>query len=49
MGLEAIYRAPKTSTPHPAHRIYPYLLRNVVVDRADHVWCADISVPQQAA
>jgi putative transposase len=43
MGLEAIYQAPRTSTPHPAHRIYPYLLRNVAVDRADHVWCADIT------
>ena len=29
MGLEAIYRAPKTSTPHPEHRVYPYLLRNL--------------------
>jgi putative transposase len=43
MGLEAIYQAPRTSDPHPAHRIYPYLLRNVTVDRADHVWCADIT------
>ena len=43
MGLEAIYRAPRTSTPHPAHRIYPYLLRNLTVDRPDHVWCADIT------
>ena len=43
MGLAAIYQAPKTSTPHPAHRIYPYLLRNVMVDRPDHVWCADIT------
>ena len=43
MGLEAIYQAPKTSAPHPAHRIYPYLLRNVAVDRPDHVWCADIT------
>jgi putative transposase len=43
MGLEAIYQAPRTSTPHPAHRIYPYLLRNLTVDRADHVWCADIT------
>jgi putative transposase len=43
MGLEAIYQAPKTSTPHPAHRIYPYLLRGLTVDRADHVWCADIT------
>ena len=43
MGLEAIYQAPRTSTPHPAHRIYPYLLRNLTVERADHVWCADIT------
>ena len=43
MGLEAIYQAPRTSTPHPAHRIYPYLLRDVTVDRPDHVWCADIT------
>jgi putative transposase len=43
MGLEAIYQAPKTSTPHPGHRIYPYLLRGLTVDRADHVWCADIT------
>lgn len=43
MGLEAVYQAPKTSTPHPAHRIYPYLLRNLTVVRPDHVWCADIT------
>jgi len=43
MGLEAIYRAPRTSAPHPAHRIYPYLLRNMTIDRADQVWCADIT------
>jgi len=43
MGLAAIYQAPRTSTPHPAHRIYPYLLRNLTVSRADHVWCADIT------
>ncbi len=43
MGLEAIYRAPKTSAPHPEHRIYPYLLRNVLIDRPDQVWCADIT------
>jgi putative transposase len=35
MGLEAIYHAPRTSDPHPEHRIYPYLLRNMTVDRAD--------------
>jgi putative transposase len=43
MGLEAICQAPRTSTPHPAHRVYPYLLRDVVVARPDHVWCADIT------
>mgnify|MGYP005823025533 CR=1 FL=1 len=48
MGLEAIYRAPKTSAPHPQHRIYPYLLRNVAVTRPDLVWCADITyIPVQ--
>ena len=43
MGLEAIHQAPRTSTPHPAHRVYPYLLRDMVVERSDHVWCADIT------
>ena len=42
-GLEAIYQAPRTSAPHPEHRIYPYLLRNLAVDRANQVWCADIT------
>jgi putative transposase len=43
MGLEAIYQAPRTSTPTRAHRIYPYLLRNLAIVRPDHVWCADIT------
>ena len=43
MGLEAIFQAPRTSTPHPEHRVYPYLLRNLTVVRPDHVWCADIT------
>jgi putative transposase len=48
MGLEAIYRAPKTSTPHPEHRVYPYLLKGLTIDRANHVWCADITyIPVQ--
>ena len=48
MGLEAIYQAPRTSTPHPAHRVYPYLLRGMAIDRADQVWCADITyIPVQ--
>jgi len=48
MGLETIYQAPKTSTPHPAHRIYPYLLKGMAIDRPDQVWCADITyIPVQ--
>ncbi len=43
MGLEPIYQRPRTTIPHPGHRIYPYLLREVVVDRPNQVWCADIT------
>ena len=43
MGLTPIYQKPRTSVPHPEHRIYPYLLRDVPIDRPDHVWCADIT------
>jgi putative transposase len=43
MGMETIYPRPRTSEPHPEHRIYPYLLRNVVVCRPDQVWSADIT------
>jgi len=43
MGLEAIYPKPKTSKPHPAHKIYPYLLRNLCIDSPNQVWAADIS------
>ena len=43
MGLEAIYRAPRTSAPHPEHRVYPYLLRGLAIERPNHVWCADIT------
>ena len=38
MGITAIYPRPRTSEPHPDHRIYPYLLRDVVVSAADQVW-----------
>ena len=48
MGLEAIYQAPRTSDPHPAHRVYPYLLKGMVIDRPNRVWCADITyIPVQ--
>ncbi len=43
MGLEAIYRAPRTSKAHLEHAVYPYLLRGLVIERANHVWCADIT------
>jgi putative transposase len=43
MGLEAIYPKPRTSRPHPAHKIYPYLLRNVTIERPNQVWAADIT------
>jgi len=43
MGIEAIYRRPRTSQPHPGHRIFPYLLRGQVIERANHVWALDIT------
>ena len=43
MGLQAVYRAPRTSTPHPEHRVWPYLLRGLAIERANQVWCADIT------
>jgi putative transposase len=43
MGLEAIYPKPKLSTPGRGHKIYPYLLRGVEVERPDQVWSTDIT------
>jgi putative transposase len=43
MGLVAIYQTPRTSKPHPEHRVYPYLLRGLRIDRPNQAWCADIT------
>lgn len=48
MGITAVYRKPHTSQRHPAHRVYPYRLRHVVITRPNHVWAADITyIPMQ--
>lgn len=43
MEIETIYRKPNTSQPHPEHRIYPYLLRNLVIDWPNQVWATDLT------
>jgi len=43
MGISAIYRRPNTSKPAPGHKIYPYLLRGVKIERTDQVWATDIT------
>ena len=43
MGIEALYRRPNTSKPAPGHKIHPYLLRGLVVERPNQVWAMDIS------
>lgn len=43
MGIEAIYPKPRTSKPHPDHKIYPYQLRNVAIERVNQVWSCDIT------
>ncbi len=48
MGIHALYRKPNTSKRHPAHPIYPYLLRHRTITRSNHVWAADITyIPMQ--
>ena len=42
LGLEAIYRKPRTSVTNPEQRVYPYLLRGLTIERPNQVWCADI-------
>ncbi|MCP4992719.1 MAG: IS3 family transposase, partial [Gammaproteobacteria bacterium] len=43
MGIQAIHPGPKTSQPHPQHKVYPYLLRNLNIDRANQVWASDLT------
>lgn len=43
MGLEAVYQKPNTSQPNPEHKVYPYLLRGLIIDRCDQVWSTDIT------
>jgi putative transposase len=43
MGIEALYKKPRLSKPHPGHTVYPYLLRGLAITQANHVWCADIT------
>jgi putative transposase len=43
MGIEALYRRPRTSKPAPGHKIFPYLLRDVAIVRPNQVWAADIT------
>jgi hypothetical protein len=43
LGLAAIYQSPNTSKPAAAHKIYPYLLRGLAIDRVNQVWCSDVT------
>ena len=43
MGLAPIYQRPRTTMPHPEHRIWPYLLRDMAIDRPNQVWCTGIT------
>jgi len=43
LGLEAVYQKPRTSKPAAGHKTYPYLLRDLVIDRSNQVWCTDVT------
>ena len=45
MGIAVVYRKPRISQRHPAHTVYPYLLRHLAITCSNHVWAADISAP----
>ena len=43
MGIEALYRRPRTTKPEPGHKIHPYLLRGLAIERPNQVWAMDIT------
>ena len=43
MGVQALYQRPNTSKKHPGHKVYPYLLRGLKIERPNHVWATDIT------
>jgi putative transposase len=43
LGLEAVYQKTRTSKPAAGHKIFAYLLRDLVIDRPNHVWCSDLT------
>jgi putative transposase len=43
MGIEALYRRPRTTKPEPGHKVYPYLLRGTVITQPNQVWAMDIT------
>src|SRR3954466_11227246 len=50
LGLAAIYQRPNTSKPAAAHKIYPYLLHGLAIERVNQVWCSDVTyIPMATA
>jgi hypothetical protein len=47
MGIAALGPKPRTTKPAPGHKIFPYLLRGLAIDRPNQVWAADISAPRR--